>query len=210
MKDYTPALIPDSTYHVFNHAVSTDNLFRSDENYRFFLKKYIHYIVPVADTFAYCLLPNHFHFSLRVKNENDLAIYFKSIGKQLDKNRPKFQTLERLVSLQFSHMFNSYTQAFNKQCNRKGTLFRKPFRRLLIDNDSYFRDLIHYIHFNPVHHGLTDDLRTWKHSSFESFFFDQHSLLHRDEVIEWFHDKANFYACHQKKNDDRMCLDLEI
>ena len=210
MKDYTPALIPESTYHVFNHAVSTDNLFRSDENYRFFLRKYTHYIAPVAHTFAYCLLPNHFHFALRIKSENELAIYFKSIGKQLDKNRPKFQTLEKLVSLQFSHMFNSYTQALNKQFSRKGVLFRKPFRRLLIDSDSYFRDLIHYIHFNPVHHGFTNDLRTWKHSSFESFYSDKSSLLERDEVIGWFHDKANFYACHQKEIDDRMCFDLEI
>jgi hypothetical protein len=138
-----------------------------------------------------------------------LTIYFKIIGKQLDKDRPKFQTLEALVSLQFSHMFNSYTQALNKQFSRKGTLFRKPFRRLLIDSDSYFRELIHYIHFNPVHHGFSDDLRSWKYSSFESFFSNKPSLLNRDEVIEWFDDKANFYAYHQSEIDNRMCLDLE-
>lgn len=209
MKDYTQALIPDSTYHVYNHAVSTDNLFRSDENYRFFLKKYAHYIAPVADTFAYCLLPNHFHFALRIKNESELAVYFESIGKRWDKNLPEFQALAALVSLQFSHMFNSYTQSFNKKFNRKGTLFRKPFRRLLIDSDSYFREVIHYIHYNSVHHGFTDDFRSWKYSSFESFFSDKSSLLNRDEVIEWFHDKDNFYACHQREIDDELCFELE-
>jgi putative transposase len=166
MKDYTPALIPESTYHVFNHAVSTDNLFISDENYRFFLKKYTHYIAPVADTFAYCLLPNHFHFALRIKSERELAIYFKSIGKQLDEKRPKFQTLEKLVSLQFSHMFNSYTQALNKQCSRKGVLFRKPFRRLLIETDSYFS------RFDTLH--TFQSCASWIYQRFthlETFFF---------------------------------------
>jgi putative transposase len=220
--------MPDGIYHVYNHAVSTDNLFRTDENYLFFLKKYAQYIAPIADTFAYILLPNHFHFALRIKSERELAIYFESIGKQWNKTPsnpsktlpeitsltlPEFQTLaglEGLVSLQFSHMFNSYTQSFNKMYNRKGTLFRKPFRRLHIDSDAYFREIIHYIHHNPVHHGFTNDLRDWKFSSFESYFSEKASLLKRHEVIEWFHDKDNFYAFHQKKIDDRICLELEF
>ena len=39
-------------------------MFLSSENYRFFLQKYHEPISPVADTFCYCLMPNHFHLIL--------------------------------------------------------------------------------------------------------------------------------------------------
>ncbi len=215
MKDYTQPLLPDCVYHVYNHAVSNDSLFLSDENYSFFLKKYAQYVAPVVDTFAYCLLPNHFHFALRIKGGRELAEYFMSIGKW-DKTLPEsktlagLETLAGLVSLQFSHMFNSYTQAFNKMYNRKGTLFRKPFKRLCVDSDTYFREVIHYIHHNPVHHGFTEDLHEWKYTSFESLLSIKPTLLKREEVIEWFDDKDNFYAFHQKEIDSERCLEMEI
>ena len=69
MKNYLPPLEADNYYHIYNHAVGQDNLFKKDENYNFFLKKYANYINPIADTFAYCLMPNHFHFLVRIKYE---------------------------------------------------------------------------------------------------------------------------------------------
>ena len=55
-------------YHINNHANGMEVLYRSDENKRFFLKKYRKYIVPVADTIAYCLMSNHFHFLIKTKS----------------------------------------------------------------------------------------------------------------------------------------------
>jgi putative transposase len=49
---------PAKFYHLYNHANGNENLFRKDENYLFFLKKFAFYINPVADTYAYCLLLN--------------------------------------------------------------------------------------------------------------------------------------------------------
>lgn len=72
MINYYETLEPDKYYHIYNHAVGQDNLFNTDENYRFFLEKYAHYIIPVADIFAYCLLPNHFHFAIRIKPEDEI------------------------------------------------------------------------------------------------------------------------------------------
>lgn len=209
MKDYTQALIPENTYHIFNHAVSNDNLFTCDRNYLFFLKKYAEYIEPVADTFAYCLMPNHFHFAVRIKDEDTLLGHFKE-----RKTLPEFQTLaglvSALVSKQFSHFFNSYTQSFNKKHERKGTLFRKPFRRLRIDSEQYLRELISYIHNNPIHHGFADTVHDWKYSSFESYFSDKASLLKRDEIIDLFSDKENFYTFHQKNMNGDLISEFEF
>ncbi len=62
-----PPLQPNTTYHIFNHANGFENVFREPENYRFFLEKYLKYIFPVAETYAYCLMPNHFHLVLRIR-----------------------------------------------------------------------------------------------------------------------------------------------
>ena len=59
-------------YHIYNHANGSENLFRNDENYNFFLRKWSQHIEPIADSYAYCLMPNHFHFLVRIKDEEDL------------------------------------------------------------------------------------------------------------------------------------------
>lgn len=54
-------------YHIYNHANGNENLFIEEENYHFFLQQWDKYISPIADTYAYCLIPNHIHFLIRIK-----------------------------------------------------------------------------------------------------------------------------------------------
>ncbi|HRP60464.1 MAG TPA: transposase, partial [Vicingus sp.] len=49
-------------YHIYNRANGSEKIFLNEENYLFFLQKYIEYIHPIAETYCYCLMPNHFHF----------------------------------------------------------------------------------------------------------------------------------------------------
>ena len=209
MQHYTPPLEPGNYYHIYNHAVGTDNLFIKNDNYNFFLKKYSQYISPVVETFAYCLMSNHFHFLVRIKEERILETLpkFGTLAK-LD-NKSKVAAYEKYVSKQFSNLFSSYTQAFNKQQNRRGTLFQKPFKRKQITKESYIKNMIHYIHYNPVHHGFVDNLQDWQYSSFESFLSDKHTQLKRDEVFDMFDDKDNFLSFHQNEIDEKMMIDSD-
>ena len=211
MEVKTP-LEPDKYYHIYNHAVGRDNLFRSDENFNYFLQKYKYYISSVADTFAYCLMPNHFHLAVRIKSRKELIDFFSTRQglKTLDGLELDGLELNKQISLQFGHLFNSYAQSFNKQQKRKGSLFEKNFERKHINSDEYFRSLMHYIHYNPVHHKFVEDLRDWKHSSFSSFFSAKATQLQREEVIDWFGNKENLYAHHQKQIDEKMVLELEF
>jgi hypothetical protein len=59
---YFIQLEPNNKYHIFNQAVGSEKLFRNDDNYIYFLKKFGQYISPIATTFCYVLIPNHFHF----------------------------------------------------------------------------------------------------------------------------------------------------
>jgi len=215
-------LEPDRYYHIFNHAVGKDNLFKCDDNYLFFLKRYQQHILPIADTFAYCLMPNHFHLLVRIKLLKDLVNPrgFKNLINLRGFKNPggldfglttglRDLKVEHFLSHTFGSLFNSYTKAFNKQQNRKGKLFLENFERKLINEESYLRNIIQYIHFNPVYHGFVNDLRDWKYSSFQCFLTTKATDVKRDEVIEWFNGKENFLAFHHQEMDEKLILEME-
>lgn len=210
MQNKTEILIPETTYHVYNRANGSEKLFRSGENYRYFLQKYQEYVWPIANTFCYCLMPNHFHFLLRIKPEKELIGHFNSLPGQ-SATLQGFKTLEglsaesaarqaaisRLLNQRFSHFFNGYTQAFNKQNNRKGSLFMHPFKRKKISSTEYLKQLVHYIHHNPIEAGLCEHPENWPQSSYNMLLSHEHTFLNREEVILWFEDKTNFIHFHR-------------
>jgi len=201
-------LEPDKYYHIYNHAVGRDNLFKCDDNYLFFLKRYRQHILPIADTFAYCLMPNHFHLLVRI-NPWGLTNPKSNPRGLLNPEGLDSVKGEHFLSHTFGSLFNSYTKAFNKQQNRKGKLFLENFERKLINEESYLRNIIQYIHFNPVYHGFVNDLRDWKYSSFQCFLTTQATDVKRDEVIEWFDGKENFLAFHHQEVDEKLILAME-
>lgn len=71
-------------------------------------------------------------------------------------------------STQLSHLFNSYAQYYNKKYQRRGVLFEKGFRRKLVDDPEYFRNLTDYIHDNPVKHGFVKNPGDYLWSSYSN------------------------------------------
>lgn len=196
----------DKYYHIYNHANGDDNLFVNDGNYHFFLKRYAHFIPAVVQTFAYCLMPNHFHFLIKIKSEEELANYFSSLDES---GRKDTQAHEKLISKQFSNFFSSYTQAFNKQQRRMGSLFIKNFKRKHISDQNYLLKMVNYIHLNPVSHGFCESPRDWEFSSYNSLLSVQESGLVNKEVITWFEDRENFIHCHESSVAD-VEVELQI
>lgn len=190
-------LQPDTIFHIYNHANGAENLFKEKKNYPFFLSKYHHYIDAIADTFAYCLMPNHFHLMLRVRDEPTLSEFF---NKQKSQKSEVSENLGLLLSRQFSRLFNSYTKAFNKTYNRKGSLFMSNFKRKAVDSDYYITALISYIHQNPVHHGFIKDPFTWPYSSINSFDASNLSRIQK-EVIDWFGSYSEYVKFHEQPVD---------
>jgi len=160
----------------------------------------------VTDTFAYCLLGNHFHCLIRVRGVEDLTTFEKlSNLKKAEQSTSK--TSHDIVSHQFRKFFQSYAMAFNKQQGRVGTLFQTPFKRVLIDSDIYFTQIVYYIHANPQHHGLVTDFRNWRWSSYQRMLLDRPSKLKKEEVLNWFGDKMayeKYHADHHEALSDRL------
>ncbi len=209
-------LKPGSFYHIYNHAVGNDKLFFTENNYIYFLSKFSEYISPIADMYAYCLMSNHFHFLVKIKSDEEIFNFLKGNNKipeqnlslqefkELSESHPEIDYFNLHLTKQFSGFFNGYAQAINNQENRKGNLFIKGFRRIEISSSEYLKDLILYIHTNPVHHHFADSLDSWKHSSYNSILSDKSTRLKRNEVIELFDGRENFIICHKAKNEEVM------
>ena len=213
MVDYRAKLLPNKTYHVFNHAVGREYLFRNEKNYYFFLEKYFEYISPIADTYAYCLMPNHFHFLLKLKmpdnNMSDNSQTFKS--SQTYKNSQTFKSSQAYnYSYHFKNFFRSYTGAYNEAYERRGSLFEPRFKRKIVDSKEYFINVLNYIHQNPVHHDFVDEMEDWKFSSYTTFYSGKNSKLNLQAVYNLFENKNEFIEIHDLEEAEKFGLRMEL
>jgi len=173
----------------------------SDENHHFFLRKYKEYLSPYLETYAWCLLSNHFHFLVRVKSFESITSTLNSIETtSLTITEKKFLNnelnLSELIEGSFKRFFQSYALAFNKMHKRKGNLFYKPLKRLEVGSESHFNQAIVYIHANPVKHKIIKDFTTWKWSSYQAILSSTSTNLIRNEVLKWFGGKEQFIKTH--------------
>ena len=206
MKHLQP-LEPDKFYHIFNRGINGENLFVENSNYNHFVRLYIEHITPVAETFAWVLLKNHFHLLVRILPSGEIE-FMKP--KEEKKNiiypvKKKYNPTQ-----QFGNLFNAYAKAFNKRYNRTGGLFESPFRRLEVDDERYFRMLVYYIHNNPVHHGFCDIMCDYPWSSYLSVISVKPTKLHREKVIGWFNSKSEFTEFHRQNHDSKIIESLII
>ena len=179
---------PGAYYHVYNHANGDENLFRQDENYHYFLRLWAKYIEPIADTYAYCLMPNHFHALIRIKAEEHI--------RKINSVRADMP-MELYISRTFSNLFNAYAKAFNKMYDRRGSLFNRPFKAKEVSNDSYLTAVMVYIHRNPVHHGFCTAMEDWPFSSYHALLSGQVTKLNRAEALQWFSGSDEFKKSHR-------------
>jgi putative transposase len=179
---------PDRYYHIYNRGNNKEKLFYHSGDYHFFMGKYKEYVSPFADTYAFCLLPNHFHFLIKTGEKTNSSI--------------------SAVSNQLRRLFIAYTKRINNVHNRSGSLFTKNFQRIEIDSDQYFTQVVRYIHKNPVRHKIQKDYENYQYSSYRIILSDAETELKRNEVINWFINKKEFIDYHRDDQVDPTTFNL--
>ncbi|MCD4697706.1 MAG: transposase [Bacteroidales bacterium] len=182
-------------YHVFNRGNNHEKIFLETQNYHYFLfltKKYLHSICKV---FAYCLIPNHFHFLLRIKDTKDLPVEYINGNKKL--HQP------------FSNFFNAYSKAINKKYHRRGSLFQEHLKRDLIVGETHFMNMVLYIHLNPEHHCLKESFDNYPFSSYRVYTCDVASFVDENYTLELFGGIENFIYTHNQRKYDLELLKNE-
>lgn len=204
-------LQPNCSYHIFNHANGFENIFTVDDNYRFYLDKYQQYILPIAETYAYCLLPNHFHLVVRIRRKEVIEEVYRNFKSTNFSKVPNFgkvensgkveitdNIIEQFISKQFANLFSCYTQSFNKVNKRRGSLFLKNFRREPIENKAYFLNAVIYTHRNPVHHAFCDRYTDWSYTSFCEIKERNSHMIEVDKLLRMFGGRDSFIDLHEQ------------
>ncbi|MBC7263447.1 MAG: transposase [Chloroflexi bacterium] len=158
-------------YHVYNRGSNRGRIFANPGNYLFLLKRTKLFLAgyPLS-MIAYCLMPNHYHFLLRPEEDNVLSPFIQ-------------------------RLFSSYTQAFNKQQKRSGTLFEGRAKSVLVDTEEYILHLCRYIHLNPVQAGLVAHPGEWPYSNYLEWVERRDgTLVDRAFVRQFFHTAADYEA----------------
>ncbi|MFH1782909.1 MAG: transposase [Candidatus Omnitrophota bacterium] len=137
--------IENILYYVTSRGGHNQNIFIAPDDY----SEYISLIGKYKEQygfklFSYCLLPNHLHMLVELKNNIGIS--------------------------NIMHDINSlYTKLFNSRYNRKGHLFQERFRASFAEKETYLLDLTRYIHLNPVSTGLVDNPQDYAYSSYQKF-----------------------------------------
>lgn len=151
-------------YHIYNSAVGKDKLYSLSDNFRFFLDRFHFYTREILSVYSFCLLSNHFHFLLKIHD---------SVG-------------DDVVSEQMRKLYISYAKAYNREQKRRGTLFNKHLKRVVIESDEQLFWTIYYIHRNPVHHFITNGYQKYPWSSFQIFQSEKPTKVQRSRVFDLF------------------------
>lgn len=158
-------LISGQYYHLYNRSNGGELIFRTQENYLFFLKNFRKRFENALEVIAYCLMPTHFHF----------AIYIKTLDINYLKNE---------IGIHIS----SYTKAFNNKFSRNGSLFQQHTKAKHVDDDSYLLTLVTYIHQNPIRANLVINLEEWPYSSYPDLAGLRNGTLVNKRLVQ------NFFA----------------
>ena len=153
----------DQVYHLYNRGVNRSRIFSTAKNYHHLLRQVKEVLAGIpASIFAYCLMPNHYHFVIRQEGEVPLSDF---IGR----------------------LFKRYSQAYNLQEGRTGPLFASRFRAILVDSDEYLIHLARYVHLNPVAAGLCHKPEEWPYSNYLEWIEQRNgSLINRAWVRGYF------------------------
>lgn len=112
---------------------------------------------------AFCFMNNHIHLAVQVQ-EVPLSHIMQNIAFR-------------------------YCQYINKKYERIGHLFQGRYKAIIIDGEGYFKELVRYIHLNPVRAQLVDRPEQYRWSGHNAYIQqDQYSWLTTQVVLKRFGD----------------------
>ena len=173
-------------FHIYNRSNGSELVFREDENYLHFLRRYRHHAKSCLSTLAYCLMPTHFHFLVRVTSV-DIAATQQAIGRWL----------------------SSYTKAINVRYRRHGSLFQTNTRAKEVSDERYLLTVMTYIHQNPVRARLVERIEDWSFSSYPDLAGFRDGTLCDQTLISGYFSGAPEFREYSEKMVNRNSLRYE-
>jgi len=156
---------PGAVHHVWMRGVDRRDLFRDDADRRVFFAR-LSTVLPEERVacFAWVLMTNHVHLVLRT-------------GR-----RPLARAMHRTLT--------AYAGHFNARYGHEGHVFDRRFGSRRVDDDGDLRNLIRYVHRNPVSAGLVRSI-----AALARWPWSGHRALCGDGPAAPFHSIGDALAC---------------
>ncbi|MBK9208141.1 MAG: transposase [Anaerolineales bacterium] len=170
--------VPNEYYHIYNRGNNRERICFEETNYLYFLRGLKKYVQPVTTIIAYCLMPNHYHLVVRMKDTEHTS---------------KVPSPLTPFSRAMKNFLISYTKGINERYSRVGTLFQGMFKAKPIETYSYLINLCVYVHANPVKDGLVQDIKDWPYSNYLEWIGERPGSLADNEFIKDNFDSPDEY-----------------
>ena len=146
---------PGAVHHIIVRGIERGTIFHDDKDRNRFIKRLGDIVFETkTQCFAWALIPNHFHLLLKTGNV------------------PIATVMRRLLT--------GYAVNFNRRHNRSGHLFQNRYKSILCQEDVYLKELIRYIHLNPLRARLVKDILALK-----KYPYSGHSYLMGSRSNNW-------------------------
>jgi len=196
-------IFTDQIYHVFNRGIAKSPIFFEKRDYQRFLEvtNFYRFSSPnlrfsyynrleqnsrslflkeleekgpkQVNIYAFCLIPNHFHFVMKESKDDGIRKFI-------------------------SNLQNSYAKYINTKMKRTGSLFQEMFKAERIESDEQLIHTVRYVHLNPYTSFLVKELnqlRNYPWSSFNSYLDkNSFSFLDTDFINSFYKTKEIFLS----------------
>jgi REP element-mobilizing transposase RayT len=120
-------------HHIIGRGIERRRIFVDDIDRADFITRLASFTQTGALTvYAWALLPNHFHLLCKTKLQP--------------------------LSISMHRLLTGFAVNFNHRHRRHGHLFQNRFKSIVCQEDRYLRELVRYIHLNPLRMGLVEDV----------------------------------------------------
>jgi len=126
-------------------------------------------IEPPVEVISFCLMPNHYHLTLKQLVEDGISAFMHRIG-------------------------TAYTKYFNILQDRSGRLFENTFKAVLVESEEQLIHLTRYHHINPHSLDLTPkEIVNYPWSSLSTYLGKKkHSFINPEMVLSTFKDSESY------------------
>jgi REP element-mobilizing transposase RayT len=146
---------PGTLHHAIVRGIERGAIFQDDRDRAEFVRR-LKDLAKVTGTsfYAFALMTNHVHLLLK-SGATGLSTFMR-----------------RLLS--------GYAQYYNRRHQRVGHLFQNRYRSIICEEETYFTQLLAYIHLNPLRAGIVSSLE-----GLASYPWGGHSVLMGRQVCDW-------------------------
>jgi putative transposase len=146
---------PGVLHHIMIRGIERRKIFRDNKDRDGFLERLSTVLVETnTPCYAWALLNNHAHFLFRSGPSG--------------------------ISNVMRRLLTGYAVTFNRKYKRHGQLFQNRYKSIICQEDAYLRELVRYIHLNPLRAKLVSDI-----SELDRYPYCGHSCLTGKRPRQW-------------------------